>query len=154
MDSRDIIILGLVGVGGYFAWRWWTNRPIVDAQQTAPGTAPGNAASSMTDSAARTTVFGGAVTQKLLAPIVSSAALSKKPLPTASAGTVANQQLKAYTPVQRQVVSAVLAPMPNAPSPNNLRYTSTGIVGVNGTQPKGDQPQPGDPSVLQTRAFA
>jgi len=154
MDSRDIIILGLVGVGGYLAYRWWTNRPIVDAQQTAPGTAVGNAASSMTDSAARTTVFGGAVVQKLLQPIVSSAALNKKPLPTASAASVANAQLRAFKPVQTQVVSAVLAPAPVAPSPNNFRYTSVGILGVNATQPKGDQPQPGDPSVLQTRAFA
>lgn len=156
MDSRDIIVLGLVAGGGYLAWRWWKNRPIVDAQQTAAGAAAGNAASSMTESAARTTVFGGGILdRRLLAPPAPRSAQPKLPAPTASAAGVAKLQASAFKPVEAIVSAAVLGPTAAAPSPNNFRFSAVGLIGTTGTQNAGDLPPPGNPSpftILQTRS--
>ncbi len=158
MDSRDLIVLGLVGVGGWLAYRWWKAQPIANAQNTAPDEPAGAAASSMTGSAARTTVFGGMLARKLLDPIGFGTVRPKLPAPTGSAVAVVADQAPAYFKVQRQVSSAVLGPMPVAPSPNNFRFTSTGVMApISGTAPSGDQPSPGDPSpftVMQTAGIA
>jgi hypothetical protein len=156
LDSRDLIVLGLVGLGGYVAYRWWIGRPVTDAATTAPQTIDGLSASSMTATAARTTVFGQSFTQKLLSPFA-NAPRTRSLSPTAPAGVVAAEQQAAFQPVRAQVSAAVLAPMPVAPSPNNVRYSSTGLINPAGTQPDGDPPELGDPSrpfVLQTRGFA
>ena len=156
MDSRDLIVLGLVGVGGYFAYRWWTGRPITNAENTAPNTVDGAAASSMTETAARTTVFGASKIQKLLGTF-NAVPAARLMSPTAPAGQLAAEQLAAFKGEQAKVSNAVLAPAPNAPSPNNFRYSSTGVLAPVGTQPDGEQPQPGDPSkffIQQTRGFA
>lgn len=158
MDSRDIVVLGLLGVGGYLAWRWWTNRPIADAADTAPATVAGAAASSMTASAARTTVFGGGtLVKRLLGTPVPIMPSSPRLSPTAPAAVLAGKMNANYAPVQREVGAAVLAPLPVAPSPNNLRWSATGLLAPVGTMPRGDQPQPGDPSpatILQTRSVS
>lgn len=158
MDSRDLIIGGAVVVGGYFAWRWWKTRPIANAAQTAPTTFAGYAASSMTETAARTTMFGQSLVRRLLSPITSfTARTSPKPAPTANAGAVVAQENSSFGSVRRQVLAATLAPMPVAPSPDGFIRSSVGILAPLGTAPKGDQPGPGQPGqnyLLQTRGIA
>jgi hypothetical protein len=160
MDSRDLIVLGLVGVGGWLAWRWYTNRPVANAQ-SAPlmgsGSVAGLNTSSMTTSGASSTVYGGGfLNRRLLAPPVSPGAAPKLPAPTASAGAVARLQLSAFKPVEAIVSSAALSPTPTAPSPNNDRFTATGLVGSAGTMPAGELDPlgaPGKATILQTRGI-
>ncbi len=142
MDSRDVLILGLVGAGGYFAWRWWKNRPIQNAQQTAPSSNASAAASSMQGDAARTTTFGQSLVRRLLAAPISSINLqsARKPLATAPASSLP------LPVINQRVVGTLLAPMPNAPSPSGRFVSSTGRFGVLPTQPTGALPAPGDPS--------
>lgn len=158
MDSRDWILLGLVGVGGYCAWRMWKGRPIVNSQVTAPSTTAGMAASSMTDSAARSTVFGGAsITKRIFGPVMVSRPLaSRLPAATAPATTVAARQASSFGPELAKVEAATFAPVAVAPSGSAMHFVATGILGFEGTAPHGDGPQPGDPSpqqVLQTRGI-
>lgn len=154
MDSRDFIVLGLVGVGGWLAWRWYKNRT-----GKAPGTPSGDASSSMTDTGARTTVFGGGIMfQKLLSPtlIHRDATSDIRPRPTAPPIIPIQNQNRTFIPVRNQVVDAVLAPLPISPSPSGQRFVLTGITAPAGTSPDGDQPQPGDPgpeTVIQTRTI-
>lgn len=156
MDSRDLIIGGVVVVGGYFAWKWWKNRPITDAQQSAPSSAAGAAASAMTDSAARTTVFGPCLVRRLLSPLTSfTGRPTTKPAPTAGPGPVVAAEQSSFARTRATVLSATLAPMPVAPSPDNFIRSSVGILAPLGTAPRGDQPSPGSPGtyVLQTRGI-
>ncbi len=150
MDSRDLIVLGLVGVGGWLAWRWYKRQPVTNAQQTAPDMQAGLNASSMTADAARTTVFGGgSLARRLLDPIVSfTTAPVGVAAPTAPIGVALKFGAPTYDRMQTRVLSAVLAPQVGAPSPSGTHYISTGIAAPLPTQPSGDQPSPGDPSPL------
>jgi hypothetical protein len=145
MDARDFLILGGVAVAGYFGWRWWKGAIVTNAAQSAPGTAVGNAASSMTETGARTTVFGGVFgTRRLLMPP------PRDPVPTAVAGTAPASMSPdfATNPTMRVgVLHAVLGNQPVAPSPSNNRFTGPlGIRAGVGTRPLGDPPQPADPA--------
>lgn len=158
MDSRDWILLGLVGVGGYCAWRMWKGRAVVNAQVTVPSSTAGLAASSMTDSAARSTVFGGAsITKRIFGPVMVSKPLaSRLPSPTAPATVVSSRQASAFGPELAKVEAATFAPIAVAPSGSAMHFVATGILGFDGTAPSGDGPQPGDPSpqqVVQTRGI-
>jgi hypothetical protein len=156
METKDLLLGGAVVVGGYFAWKWWKSRPVSNAAQTAPKTFAGAAASSMTESAARTTVFGASFTKRLLSPLTSfTARLGSKPLPTSGPGPVVAQERSTFGAVRAQVLNATLAPMPVAPSPDGFIRSSVGILAPIGTMPSGDQPSPGDPlNILQTRGIA
>jgi len=155
METRDLVLGGAIVVGGYFAWKWWKNRPIVDAQTHAPSSVAGANASSMTETAARTTVFGPSLVRRLLSPLTSfTARINSKPAPTANANTVVANQTASFADVKAKVLAATLAPMPVAPSPDGFIRSSVGILAPIGTAPRGDQPAPGQPStsyILQTR---
>jgi hypothetical protein len=140
MDSRDLLILGGVAVAGYFGYQWWASRAITKASTDAPGTDAGRSASSMTDDAARSTVFGGAtLAKRMLAPIRTLIAVPPSVTGPPQAPPV-NETLRT------SVLRAVLGPVPVAPSPNNLRFASSdGTPAVMSEMPKGSQPQPGDP---------
>lgn len=158
MDSRDWILLGLVGVGGYCAWRMWRGRPVVNAQMTVPSSTAGMVASSMTDSAARSTVFGGAsLTKRIFGPVMVSKPLAARlPAPTAPGTVVAARQAAHFQGELRKVTDATFAPVAVAPSGSAMHFVATGILGFEGTSPSGDGGQPGDPSpqqVVQTRGI-
>jgi hypothetical protein len=157
MDSRDLIVLGLVGGGAWLAWRWWKRRPVSDAQHTSPDSAAGAAAASMTPDAARTTVFSAAVIGQKLLPMSStslSGRSSSLPAPTAPASATITREAAAYAPVQARVLNAVLAPAAFSPSSTGPRWVATGVLEPAGSAPTGDQPSPGDPSpYLQTRGL-
>jgi hypothetical protein len=145
MDSRDLLILGGVAVAGYFGWRWWKNAIVTNASESAAGTAVGNAASSMTETGARTTVFGRVFgTKRLFLPP------SRDPVPTAVAPTapaLTTPDFATDPKMRLGVLRAVLGNLPVAPSPNNDRYTGpNGILADAGTQPGPAPRQPADPS--------
>src|SRR6185503_19102941 len=99
MDSRDVIILALVGVGGYLLWCSWRKRPIVDAQNRAPSTTAGMIASDMTETAARTTNFGGpSISKRIFAPLLTVKQAPLLPSPTAPSTVVVRRQAAAFAP--------------------------------------------------------
>lgn len=145
MDSRDFIVIGALGVGGYFAWKWWKNRPIANAGATAAGTPAGNGASGMESSAARTTVFGGTrFFQRLLAPVSTASAAALRPTNNAAAAVA--REAAAFTDERTKVLNAMLAPAPAAPSPSAILLSGVGRVGTQPTMPSGELPAPGDPA--------
>lgn len=145
MDTRDLLILGGIGVAAYFGWRWY-NRNVQTAQGSpAAARELGNTAgASMTADAARTTVFGGGVSfRRLLSPPTVSK-LPLLPRPTdPPAPSPETPGLRAF------VLRAVLGPQLVAPSPDATRLVpSVGTSALEGTTPNGDQPNPGDPDVV------
>jgi len=147
MDSRDFLILGGLGLAGFFAWRWWKKQPVTDQAQQPSSDVTGAAASSMTPAAARSTVFGGGTFMKgLLSPPMLLKPKAPTPAPTQT-GTVADWEMGTNGIQRNFVLGAILGPLPVAPSPNNDRFsTPDGNQGALGTQPAGSPPQPGDPS--------
>jgi hypothetical protein len=144
MDSRDLLILGGVAVAGYFGWRWWKARTITNASQNAAGTEAGNAATSMTETGARTTVFGPAfgVKRLFLPPVQPPIAPTVAPTAPAAASPdlVTDSKLRAF------VLQANLGNLPVAPSPSNVKFTGpAGIRAGVGTGTPADPAQPGDP---------
>ncbi len=158
MDSRDLIVLGLVGVGGWLAWRWYKRQPVANAQQTAPTSVAGLVSSSMWGDNARSTLFGGNVyTKRVFAPVPLRVPMLKLPAPTAPPSAVLARTALTFPQSLSRALSASFAPEPTTPANSARHFTSTGIIGLQGTQPSGDQPQPGDPSpmfIMGTRGIA
>jgi hypothetical protein len=159
MDTGDALFLGVLGVGGFCAWRWYKRQPVPDAARIAPSSTAGAVASGMTDSGARTKLFGGGIiSRRVLDPIRTPLSPRAKMIaPTAPASSVVQAQTKALRAVQPSITNAIFAPDTTAPAGSVRHYVSTGVLGLQGTAPAGDGPQPGDPSpmtILQTRAIA
>lgn len=145
MDSRDFLILGAAAVAGYFGWKWWKDRIVTNAAQTDAGSAVGNAASSMTETGARTTVFGGIFgAKRLFLPP------PRETTPTTVAPTAPASMSPDFATNPRMrvgVLTAVLGNQPVPPSPSGIRYTGpNGIKAIQGTQPGPTPPQPADPA--------
>lgn len=141
---RNLLLVGGLGVAAYIGYRWWTGRQIADAANTAPTTVAGGSASSMVDTAARTTIFGGGSVSKGLLGIIGGA---RRPIgikPTAPA-TLAAVQSSTWSGTRGMVMAAVLGAQPVAPSPSSQIVSSVGIVAPGKTAPTGDQPGPGSP---------
>lgn len=157
MDSRDLLILGGLGVAGFFAWRWWKKVPAANQAQQPKNDVQGSAASQMTNGAARSTVFGGSILARNLFKLPEF----PRPKPAATLPPYMTQSARAdwemsTNPTQRGfVLNAILGPLPVAPSPNNNRYFSPdgGLTG-DGDLPSGSPRDPGDPAPTFTNPFA
>lgn len=158
METGDVLLLGAVGVGGFLAWRWYKGLPVANAQKNAPRSVAGIQASSMTATAARTTLWGGPILSKrIFAPRLPVAPVSPKlPAPTAAPSAVLVPQAQKFEAAAAKVLAAVFAPIPTAPSSVDQRFVTTGVLQSPGTSPAGEGKIPGDPSnftVLQTRGI-
>lgn len=161
MDSRDLIVLGLVGVGGWLAYRWWKNKPTANQAQQPKSQVAANAASSMTEAAARASVFGGAtMVNRILPP--SAVTWQGMPIARSTLGTATPPPNTTHPDpdmvpdpiVRTMVMQAVLGPLPVAPSPNNNRFSDpNGAPAVGATAPVGSPPQPGDPAATFTNVY-
>jgi hypothetical protein len=146
MDGATKIALGVgAALALYLGWKHFQ----APAQQVAPETAGGNAVSSMTAAAARSTVYTAG--KPILAGIIwHPATRIAKPVPMINVYTppsiVQSLAMRSGGPVNATVVNALNAPLPNAPSPNANHWNATGILSLGGLQPAGNIPRPIKPA--------
>lgn len=122
MDSRDVLILGGVGLAGYLGWRWWQRTQAAPRPST-----DGAATSTMTRAAALATQAGATLLGGLRSGTAPLAA-GRPPGFFSSSSYVLQSAAKSAS----NALALNARPQPVAAAPNTNYFTVTGVQ-----QPRG-----------------